>query len=314
MSPQMTEQIPAKPAISWLDALAEGTRTKLEPVLQYHEFANGAIVMREGEASDWVGVMLAGEAVVEKMIDRDASVVEIVAAISRGDVIGEMAFLEQKPRSATVRARGPVRIARLAREAFRELMRTDPDAAEALVGALLRTLSSRLRDSTEAFVALYSAGRQIGAAQNLDDVCAALLQESVKVVSAASAGVVATMDAANELGLRPIVSFGFPPTLPVPFPLDPLGPLFRSLLVRSAGSVIGVGDALSSEVAFFGARWCLVTELAHEGRVLGILALCSNADANPFLSSHEAIVAVLANQAGATVARYLAVEATRTMS
>ncbi|MGH2897983.1 MAG: cyclic nucleotide-binding domain-containing protein, partial [Solirubrobacteraceae bacterium] len=206
----MTDATRLESTGGWLGALSADARSTLDSVLQYEEFAGGATVIREGDASDWLGLVLDGEAVVERTIDREAGSVEIVAAVSRGDVIGEMAFLEQKPRSATVRARGPLRIARLQRDAFRGLMRSDPDAAEALVGALLRTLSARLRDSTDALIALYAAGRQIGAARNLDDVCAAMLQQAKKVIPGATAGVVATIDEGE--GCRPIVSFGLPPT------------------------------------------------------------------------------------------------------
>ena len=61
-------------------------------MLDLEEFADGAEVLREGDSGDWLGVVLEGEGVVEKRIDGDGDVVEVIAMVSRGDVIGEMAF------------------------------------------------------------------------------------------------------------------------------------------------------------------------------------------------------------------------------
>jgi CRP-like cAMP-binding protein len=289
--------------------LAEHGRSELVRTFPVAEFADGSIVFREGDPGDWLGVVLEGEAVVEKTIDVDAGSVEVVAMVARDDLIGEMSFLDRRPRSATVRARGRLRLARLSATEFRALMISDPDVAEGLIGVLLSTLSTRLRNSTDALIALYQAGRQIGMAATVEDLSACVLQQIVKVVPAATAGVVATLDDGTDPGgvgaCRPVVGFGLPPGLPVPFPLDLQGPLFRALVAHPVGMLIGPGDPLAPEVSFLEARWCLLTELVHGGLPLGLIALCSSEERSPFLPSHQVALAVLANQAAAAIARHL---------
>ena len=291
-------------ATGGMGEVVEGPLSRLSSLLQFEHFADGAVVLREGDQGDWLGVVLQGEGVVEKQIDGDPNTVEVLATVSRGDVIGEMAFVDNKPRSATVRARGPMQLARLAKSEFRSIMASDPESAEVLVGTLLSTLASRLRDANDALVALYQAGRLIGAARDVEDVSAAVLQQVAAAVPGASIGVVALFDGPRTC--RPVVSFGLPATLATPFHLDPAGPLLRQLLATPTGLVIAADDPRAAEVAFVGAAWCLVTELVHDDRTLGLVALGSNEEQNPFRASHEVLMAVLADHVAAAVGRYSA--------
>lgn len=62
-----------------------------------------------------------------------------------GDVVGELAAIDGAPRSATVEALTPVRVARLPEAAFRELIETRP----AFTSALLQHLTAQIRKLTE---------------------------------------------------------------------------------------------------------------------------------------------------------------------
>jgi CRP/FNR family transcriptional regulator, cyclic AMP receptor protein len=59
-----------------------------------------------------------------------------------GDHFGEMALLDQRPRSATVRTKTAVTALRLSAAPFRKLLANEPTIAL----ALLRTLSARVRE------------------------------------------------------------------------------------------------------------------------------------------------------------------------
>ena len=61
-------------------------------------------------------------------------------------------------------------------------------------------------------------------------------------------------------------------------------------------------DVLASAISFFGYRWCVVTELNHDGRMLGFVAIFSNAAECPFTSNHQVVLAVVTNQASSAVA------------
>lgn len=69
----------------------------------------------------------------------------VLATIKAGGHFGEMAMVDQSPRSATARAATPVRALVLERRRFFELMRTDPLLAVKLTWSIIQTLNTRLR-------------------------------------------------------------------------------------------------------------------------------------------------------------------------
>jgi CRP-like cAMP-binding protein len=61
----------------------------------------GDILIREGEKSNQLYWLLQGELVVVKMLqEREV----VLTQIKEGGLVGELSFLDQKPRSATVKA------------------------------------------------------------------------------------------------------------------------------------------------------------------------------------------------------------------
>lgn len=100
----------------------------------------GTVLMREGEQADGLYVVLGGRLEVTKRVGPDDLPVGVVGP---GEVVGEMALLEQGPRTATVRALDPGRTLFIARDAFLDLVATDSTVSLALV----HTLGTRLRSS-----------------------------------------------------------------------------------------------------------------------------------------------------------------------
>ena len=74
--------------------------------------------------------------------------------VGAGSVIGEQAFLDGKPRSATIRAASDGELLRLSFEAFELLAAREPELARAFLFDLGRILSLRLRQ-TNAFISAW---------------------------------------------------------------------------------------------------------------------------------------------------------------
>jgi CRP/FNR family transcriptional regulator, cyclic AMP receptor protein len=76
------------------------------------------------------------------LVDGEADVVRkgrLVAALSPGDFVGEIALVTGAPRTATVRTRGPARVLVLGAAGFRTLMRDVPSIqAKVLTAVALR--------------------------------------------------------------------------------------------------------------------------------------------------------------------------------
>jgi CRP-like cAMP-binding protein len=72
-----------------------------------------------------------------------------VAEVRPGSLVGEMALVEDKPRSANVRASEDCRLLLLSRSAYAELKKAHPQVATKFQDELLQLLSGRLRQTTE---------------------------------------------------------------------------------------------------------------------------------------------------------------------
>jgi CRP/FNR family transcriptional regulator, cyclic AMP receptor protein len=105
-------------------------------------FGPGEVVFHEGEPSRKVLLIEDGEVEVAKAAGAGEV---LLGTVGPGEFVGEMGVIEGRPRSATVRARGPVRGEMLERRLFLERVSRDPRLA---FGVLLR-LSERLHAADE---------------------------------------------------------------------------------------------------------------------------------------------------------------------
>jgi CRP-like cAMP-binding protein len=287
-------------------AIAAGPLANLSSVLEFKMYDDGAVVVQQGEETDWLGVVLDGVGVVERQLHAgDPDAVEILATVARGDIIGEMAFVDRHPRSATIRARGRLYLARLHRADFRTVMSSDPDTAEVLVGTLLSTLTARLRDSDDHQAALYEVGRQLGLARSAEDVGVAVLQYLAEAIEGTTVGLVAVFDPTQGGRCFPVVSFGLPSKLEGPLDIDQHGSFIGMLRKAPAAVAAAADEPELAELTFAGAHWWLASTIINEEKLIGFIALGSLDDESPFLPQHEVLLAVLANQVSAAMARYL---------
>jgi len=105
------------------------------------DLADGAVLIEEGSDSDEMYVVVSGELVVTKQAGERS--IEL-GRIGSGDVVGEIALLDDAPRNATVAAKGPTRVIYVPASAFESLL-SDPH----VVRRMFRTVTSRLRSIEE---------------------------------------------------------------------------------------------------------------------------------------------------------------------
>jgi CRP-like cAMP-binding protein len=96
---------------------------RLAAVAETVELAPGAVIIREGDAGDSLFVVLTGELAVTK---RSGKVEVPLAVVGPGEVQGELAVLEGRPRTATVRAVGPATLLCLRRDALLDVLGRQP--------------------------------------------------------------------------------------------------------------------------------------------------------------------------------------------
>ncbi|MGH7362725.1 MAG: cyclic nucleotide-binding domain-containing protein [Candidatus Methylomirabilales bacterium] len=117
----------------------------------------GAVVFREGEAGDALYAVLEGAVRISKLIPKVGE--EAMAFLEKGGHFGEMALLDEAPRSATAIAHTDCRLLVIRKAAFFELLK-DEALARQLLLVFCRTLSYRLRETTDRIVTLFAFARQ----------------------------------------------------------------------------------------------------------------------------------------------------------
>ena len=107
-------------------------------------YADGEILIRQGEVGDAMFVIQSGEA--EILIEKEGVETRLRVA-GEGEIIGEMAVFEREVRSATVRAMGEMRALTLDKRNFLRQIAEDPSIAFRIVESMsgrIRELSDRI--------------------------------------------------------------------------------------------------------------------------------------------------------------------------
>jgi CRP/FNR family transcriptional regulator, cyclic AMP receptor protein len=116
-------------------------------------FERDDILFRQGDPSDFAILIRSGSADVLRYVGDEAIVLGTVQA---GEFVGEMGLLENRPRSATVRAAAAVEAELIPRQAFLDRVSDEPELAR----KLLVRMSVRLRDVEDLLTRLYTRGSE----------------------------------------------------------------------------------------------------------------------------------------------------------
>ncbi|ETK35221.1 Crp/Fnr family transcriptional regulator [Microbispora sp. ATCC PTA-5024] len=129
------------PPSSLMHALDRDDQLALAALGTARVFQDKEILMLEGAAGDEVFLVLDG--FVKVTAYRDGGGADTVLAIRpRGELVGEFAVLDRRPRSATVTACGSVVAVRIGRDRFLEFLRVRPETALEITRSVVRKLRS----------------------------------------------------------------------------------------------------------------------------------------------------------------------------
>jgi CRP-like cAMP-binding protein len=122
--------------------LSDDALTAVAAKATMRTFAPGEFMMRKGDPADSFFVILEGHL---KIVTTDAKGDEIIInKVSAGESLGEMALLDERPRSAGVIALDAVEALEMTRDAFFELLNQRLDVSL----GIMRGFTTRLRFST----------------------------------------------------------------------------------------------------------------------------------------------------------------------
>jgi signal transduction histidine kinase len=132
--------------VPFFNGLAPADLALIAAVAREESFAPGATIFQEGSPADRFYIILEGT--VEVWKDYGEEQRDLIAAHGVGHLFGEMAVVDDLPRSATVVARDSVRLLSVGREDFRNIVA----ANGAIALSITRSVSAMVRSSNESFL------------------------------------------------------------------------------------------------------------------------------------------------------------------
>ncbi len=121
--------------------LSQRQRARLARFATTRDYKQGATIVRQGDTSMSLYVILSGSVRVNRESEGGGGAVQ-VEQLGAGGAFGEMGLIEDLPRAATVVAEEPTTCALLAKWDFQNELRDDPEIAL----SLLPVLTGRIRE------------------------------------------------------------------------------------------------------------------------------------------------------------------------
>jgi CRP-like cAMP-binding protein len=137
--------------------LTSAERRMLAEIGERLQVPAGTVLFQEGAPGDALYVILSGEVRVIRVVPGTGE--EVLAVLSPGSTCGEMALIDDFPRSATAVTDGDATLLVISKAAFGTLLHERPELAAKILRALCRSLSDRLRETNDKIGSLFKLAR-----------------------------------------------------------------------------------------------------------------------------------------------------------
>ena len=139
------------------DGLSRDALVLIGAVANEESFERGKRIFSYGEVGDKLYVILDGKVRISREVAGMGE--EALAVLGTGEVFGEMALLDETPRSADATAHEGCRMLVISKEAFDDLLFLHKDLAFEVLWSCVRLLSSRLRETNDKLTFLSTSGK-----------------------------------------------------------------------------------------------------------------------------------------------------------
>jgi CRP/FNR family cyclic AMP-dependent transcriptional regulator len=133
--------------VNLFETLSVDELEKIEKISRIEAFAKDAIIFKEGDPGDRCYVITNGDVRISKFILNIGE--EALAILKPGDYFGEMALIDNFPRSAHAIANTDVALLAISKTDLDKILIMDRELGYKLLWAFTKTLSKRLRETNE---------------------------------------------------------------------------------------------------------------------------------------------------------------------
>lgn len=127
--------------------LAEVERATAADLLREVDFAAGDVIFHQDDPGDFLGLVVFGA--VDDFREDGGGKLYHIRSQREGDVVGDIGLLEDVPRTATVRAAAPTRLAVLDRAGLARMFARHPGSRATLIRALESRMEAWAADDVE---------------------------------------------------------------------------------------------------------------------------------------------------------------------
>lgn len=121
----------------------------LADIVEETEFKENDIIFRENEPGEELYVIIRGSV---RVVRGEAASESVIAVLGERECFGEMAILDDEPRSATAKAAEDSLMLKLNRDDFRDLIREEPEVAFGIFRVFTRRIRQANIDQERAHV------------------------------------------------------------------------------------------------------------------------------------------------------------------
>ena len=140
----MAEQISLRDVVMF-SKLSDEALADVRSKLKERHLAAGEIIFNQGDIGDELIIVKEGVVSIFMPVESQTQDVQAIRIFMPGQMLGEMALIDQKPRSASARAEEPSRILTLSKYDFQNLLEHSPELALSVMSGL----SDRIRYTTD---------------------------------------------------------------------------------------------------------------------------------------------------------------------
>jgi CRP-like cAMP-binding protein len=149
-----TEQLRS---VELFSSLKDAALERVAAIAHEESHARGANIFQHGDVGDKVYLILEGKVRIARQVAGMGE--EALAVLGPGQVFGEMALLDESPRSADALAHESCRLLSIAKEDLDDLLFQDKELAYEVLWSTVHMLVGRLRSTNDKLTLLGVSGR-----------------------------------------------------------------------------------------------------------------------------------------------------------
>ena len=293
------ERIEMLRKIPFFQKLKDNVMEKISGLVLEEKVSAGEVLFEQGDPGDSMYIVLSGEGTVLKTIEDEGKKRQKSLGFVEKDVLfGEMAFFDEQPRSATIKANTDMKLLKLKKDDLEQFFMEDSQSASIVFYEVIKVISGKLRDSARELVTVYETGKAIALSNSEEEFLARAFNIVIEGVLNEDSGILAIYNEfTEELEIKNHKGFSFEEGDLGDGYISRQEPLVRILMDnREAYEGNPSEKELLKEGNFSKAKSLVAAPIFSGDKFRGIFAMFNHNREEAFTSSERNLISAVASQ------------------